>query len=273
MGGFSHRCAGDVEEAILQTAAYHAAVGCSRTRSCTARGLAVTVVRPANVYGVGSLPWIDVVVAALRARVPLLVDGGTGNAGLVHVANLADALVLAAADDGAIGGTFNVCDESDVTWRRYFGDIAAMIGVELQPPVSYGALWDAARQDEQPEHFVTPPAYRSIPLATLALIGADNRYPAARIRRLGWAPAVGYAEAMADIARARRDDLRTASASSHRICGSPPARTPVAAPLAACSRTSGALMRTGVGETSNQRNRLARCNGGGGRLSGTKSTV
>jgi nucleoside-diphosphate-sugar epimerase len=164
------------------------------------RGLAVTVVRPANVYGVGSVPWVDVVVAALRARAPLLVDGGGGNAGLVHVANLADALVLAARDRAAVGCTYNVCDDLPVSWQRYFGDIAAAIGVELPPSATYSELHQAARKDEQPEEQVVPAEYRSIPLATLALIGSDNRYPTGKIRRLGWAPKVGYSEAMAEIA-------------------------------------------------------------------------
>ncbi len=164
------------------------------------RGLAVTVVRPGNVYGAGSVPWVDVVIAALRAGAPLLVDGGTGNAGLVHAANLADALLLVAAHPAAVARVYNVCDGLAVSWHRYFGDIAAMIGMELPPSARFAELHAAARTDEQPERFVLPAEYRHIPLATLALIGADNRYPTERIRALGWSPRLGYPEALAEIA-------------------------------------------------------------------------
>ena len=65
-------------------------------------GLRVTLVRPANVFGPGSIPWVHEVVALLRRRGVTLIGGGWQNAGLCHVDNLVELLMLAATADEAV---------------------------------------------------------------------------------------------------------------------------------------------------------------------------
>ena len=166
------------------------------------RGANCCIARPANVYGVGSLPWVNVVAAALHAGAPIIVDEGAGNAGLVHVEDIATGLLTLAEAD-VRGEAFNVCAQLDITWRDYFADIAECLAVPLPKSVPYSALYDLARQDECPERRIVPDSYRSIPLATLALIGSDNRFPANKLRALGWKPKVEHADAM----HAIRDSL------------------------------------------------------------------
>jgi UDP-glucose 4-epimerase len=164
-------------------------------------GLRASIARPANVTGAGSLPWVDVVGSALQLGVPLIVDGGTGNAGLVHANDVATGLIAIAAR-GGIGEAYNLCSDMRVSWRRYFGDIARLAG--LSPPASgsYAALYKAARQFEVPERQLVPEHYTTLPLATLTLIGSDNRFPIAKLRsELGWRPAIDYAGIIADIRR------------------------------------------------------------------------
>jgi nucleoside-diphosphate-sugar epimerase len=79
------------------------------------RGLQLTVVRPANVYGPGSKPWMDEVVTQLCKG---LVGGGEGNAVLCHVGNLVDLLARAGNGSQALGRSYNAADGSDVTWTR-----------------------------------------------------------------------------------------------------------------------------------------------------------
>ncbi len=166
------------------------------------------IARPANVYGAGSFPWVDVVAAALRAEAPLIVDGGQGNAGLVHVNDVATALV-ALAGSQLRGEAFNVCSELDINWRDYFGDIASALGLSLPASISYEQLYDLARQDEIPERHIVPDTYRYIPLATLALIGSDNRFPAQKLRDATvWRPEVDHESAMEEI----RSALKTSEA-------------------------------------------------------------
>ncbi len=163
--------------------------------------LPVSIVRPSNVYGVGSRPWVEGVVAGLRAGVLPVIGDGRGNAGLVHVENVVDALLLVAAHDGTAGRTYNVCDGLDVSWRRYFDDLAARAGLELPPSVPLEPLLEAARRNEDPAS-LTPPADPSVfPLELLNLVGSDNRFPTTRARdELGWSPRVTYAEGLAEIA-------------------------------------------------------------------------
>ena len=76
------------------------------------------------------------------------------------------------------------------------------MGVPLPEGASYELLEALARRDEDPVRLVTPKEYRSIPLATLALIGSDNRFPNSRIRKeTGWEPQVSYQETIEEIRR------------------------------------------------------------------------
>ena len=162
-------------------------------------GLNASIARPANVYGTGSMPWVDVVIAALQLGAPLIVDGGSGNAGLVHAGDVAAGLI-AIATSGSAGEAYNICGDLEISWRRYFTDIARLARLELPRSVTYEELYAIARQSENPEQRVVPEQYSSIPLATLALIGSDNRFPTTRLRSaLGWQPAVDYDAALREI--------------------------------------------------------------------------
>lgn len=165
-------------------------------------GVRSTVVRPANVYGVGSIPWVDVVVSALKLGAPIVVDEGEGNSGLIHAGNLAEALIATAICDESIGLALNACDNIDVSWKQYFRDISACAGLELPTSMPYATLEAMARKGEDPENFVTPTQYASIPLATLELIGSDNRFPSDLLRQLtGWQSRISYKEGIQEIRR------------------------------------------------------------------------
>ncbi len=163
-------------------------------------GLHASIARPANVTGAGSLPWVDVVIAALKLGAPLIVDAGTGNSGLVHAGDVATGLIAIAARGGA-GEAYNICGDLDISWQCYFADIARLAGVELPNSVTYKELYAAARRSEIPERHIVPDEYTTLPLATLALIGSDNRFPTTKLRsELGWRPAVDYDAALREIA-------------------------------------------------------------------------
>ncbi|MDJ0864546.1 MAG: NAD(P)-dependent oxidoreductase [Myxococcota bacterium] len=163
-------------------------------------GLAVSIVRPANVYGVGSRPWVDLLGEAIRAGAIAVLGDGSGNAGLVHVDNLVDALMRVAASDAAIGRTYNVCDGLDVTWRQYMDDLARLQGVAGPGTVPREPLLEAARANEDPPALVGPRDAAIPPLEMLNLVGSDNRFDTTRIREeLGWAPRVGYDQALEEI--------------------------------------------------------------------------
>ena len=169
-------------------------------------GLPLTLLRPANVYGLGGASaWGDRFMDSIRASGGGVVGDGDGNnAGLVYVENLADALWLAATHPAAVGRTYNVCDGLDVTWRRFSNDMAALAGMPPPPAYPLDAVMAMAHANEDPANFVAPKDPAIPFLEGLNLVGFDNRIDATRIgRELGWAPRVGYAAAM----QAMKDSL------------------------------------------------------------------
>jgi len=166
-----------------------------------ALGLDVVVLRPGNVYGVGSAHWVTGMLAGLRAGMLGLPGDGSGNAGLVQVENVVDALLLAAASQPAKGRVYNVCDGLDVTWGRYTSDLARIAGAAPPKPVPLAPLRQAALANEDPAALVPPRDPGVLPLEVLNLLGSDNRFDTARIRgELGWTPRVGYQAGLDEIA-------------------------------------------------------------------------
>ena len=169
-----------------------------------AHGLPLTLIRPANVYGLGGASaWGDRLLEAIRASGGGVIGDAARNlAGLVYVENLADAIVLAATHPAAIGRTYNVCDENGVTWRRFMDDMAALVAMPPPPAYELEPLLQLAMQNEDPAALV-PPRSPDLPfMEGLNLVGFDNRFDAARLRReLGWMPACGYEDALHSMRR------------------------------------------------------------------------
>jgi nucleoside-diphosphate-sugar epimerase len=85
----------------------------------TADALEVVVIRPGDVYGIGSQPWIERPLALLKAHQFALPDGGRGVINHVHVDNLIDAVFLA-FDNPVAGHTFNVTDGVATPCHQFF---------------------------------------------------------------------------------------------------------------------------------------------------------
>ena len=162
----------------------------------------LAILRPANVYGLGGASaWGDKLLDLLRATGGAVFgDAEHHNAGLVHVENLADALWLATTRPEAAGATFNVCDGLDVSWRRFFDDMAALAGLPPPPTYPIDAEMAAVEANEDPARLL-PPRDPALPSQEgMNLIGFDNRIDSNAIRAaLGWYPRVSYASAMAEM--------------------------------------------------------------------------
>lgn len=168
------------------------------------KGMPLTLIRPANVYGLGGASaWGDRLINAIaETGGAVFGDAQLNDAGLVYVENLADALYSAGTEDRAIGRTYNVCDGDGISWRRFMDDLAAIAGKPPPPTIPLDAALDVVRANEDPERMGEPkdPALPS--MEGLNLVGFSNRIDSGRIRQeLGWAPRIGYDAAMADIRR------------------------------------------------------------------------
>jgi 2-alkyl-3-oxoalkanoate reductase len=166
----------------------------------------VVVVRPGNVYGPGSALWVDEVVRQLRSnrlalRLPLI-DGGAGNATLAYVDNVVDVILRAGRADDAPGRIYNANDDSEVTWRQYFADLARVVGV-AEPRWSLpGSVVDTLAVGlEAAGRLRRSPKRPLITREAVALLRSRARVSVRRARDdLGYYPLVPYEEAMNRVA-------------------------------------------------------------------------
>ena len=161
-------------------------------------GLEVVVVRPGDVYGVGSQPWLERPLALLRKRLFAL-PAGTGVINHVHVDNLIDGVLLAFEHSSAGGEAFNITDgvaTPCATFFQYHATMAERPLMRLPAPLLtalIGLMEIAARLLGQ-----SPPASR----AGIRFLQRRHRYSTEKARNmLGYRPRISLDEGMADIAQ------------------------------------------------------------------------
>lgn len=160
------------------------------------QGGQVCIVRPANIIGPGSGPWLLDAAQALRQGLPALVGGGHGNAGLAIVDNVADFLVLASNTPVAYGQAFNIHDGLPITWQRYFQDLARLMDAPAPKSIPRGLAYVGARLAEPMFRRFMPGRRPPVTREALNLIAWDNRFPIDKARALGWSPVVSYPQAL-----------------------------------------------------------------------------
>lgn len=82
-------------------------------------GLALTIVRPALIYGPRADSWTINLVKLVKKGVPVLFGDGSGTAYPVFVDNLVDGMLLTAVHPNAVGQAFNFSDPV-ITMRQFF---------------------------------------------------------------------------------------------------------------------------------------------------------
>jgi len=87
-----------------------------------------TIIRPGDVYGPGSRPWVMLPLETIRKRMMILPDYGKGTFSQVYIDNLVDGIVLASCTPAASGQVFTITDGDPVSCRDYFGRLAGLAG-------------------------------------------------------------------------------------------------------------------------------------------------
>ncbi len=91
------------------------------------QGLPVSVIQPTAVYGPFGVAWTERVLKQLRSKLVPLVDGGAGICNAVYVDDVAEAVLLAAEREQAVGEAFLISGEP-ITYRDFYERFARMIG-------------------------------------------------------------------------------------------------------------------------------------------------
>ncbi len=94
--------------------------------------IGVTVIRPGDVYGPRSRPWVLIPLELIRGGRAVLPDGGRGIFTPVYLDDLVDGVVLASCAEAGGGQIFTITDGYGVSNAEYFGRLAAMIGGRIR---------------------------------------------------------------------------------------------------------------------------------------------
>ncbi|MDB5218618.1 MAG: hypothetical protein JWO86_6545 [Myxococcaceae bacterium] len=110
-------------------------------RAFSEDGLAITILRPAVVYGRRGR-WLEEPLAMITEGRLFLLGGGAGTCHPCYIENLLDATLLVAYEPRAVGEAFIVADDDPLSFQAYFDGIAGLAG---RPPVRRSIPIAAAR--------------------------------------------------------------------------------------------------------------------------------
>lgn len=172
-------------------------------RELQAKGAPIVVIRPGDVIGPGSEPWVKRPIRMMKARQMMFVDGGRGHVGHVYVDNLIDAMLLALGKDEAKGRVYVVTDaEQDTTFKVYFSRLAQIAGVpvpKLDVPRPVAMAMAAGIEKAATVLRFTPPITRTaVRFVTKRCSYSNERAE----KELGYAPRVSLEEGLRRIAEA-----------------------------------------------------------------------
>lgn len=91
----------------------------------------VTVIRPADVYGPGSV-WVREPLSLVKSGQMVLPNDGQAIFHVVYIDNFVDGMVLAISSDAAVGQIITLGDAQGVTCGEYFGRLATMAGGKVR---------------------------------------------------------------------------------------------------------------------------------------------
>ncbi|MCB1137948.1 MAG: NAD(P)-dependent oxidoreductase [Leptospiraceae bacterium] len=112
---------------ITKIESEHALLGLS------GKGMDVVILRPGDVYGPGSVPWVIRPLEMMKKKQFLLLDGGRYAINHTHVSHIVQAVELALRTRG--GQIFNITDGISSSCLEYFGALASTAGFPAPPSI------------------------------------------------------------------------------------------------------------------------------------------
>jgi len=150
-----------------------------------ARKYGATIVKPGDVYGPGSQPWVVLPIELIKAGRFALPMKGRGIVTLVYVDDLVDCVYRALTLPEGAGGVFTAWDGRPVTAREFFEHHARLLGKDGVRTAPAAILRPVLR--------LTP----GVDPGDLQFLMRRAVYPNARAREvLGWEPRVTLEEGM-----------------------------------------------------------------------------
>lgn len=115
------------------------------------QGVPVSVIQPTIVYGPFGTAWTGRVLEQLQAGLVPLINRGEGVCNAVYVDDVAEAVLLAAEREEAVGEAFLISGEP-ITYRDFYERFAQMVGGRRTVPMSADDAirrWRAGRRNDE----------------------------------------------------------------------------------------------------------------------------
>lgn len=162
-----------------------------------AQGLPLSVVYPGWVYGPGDRAFFPGFAQAIRDGLLVFWQRDTRLA-WVHVDNLADAIVRVASAPSAVGEGYLVHDDAEgPTLEDVCARLAAILGKPFVPRyVPYGVMYAAAVATAAVWRVLRLRGGPPVLTADVKAFGVPFRFSTAKVRTLGWRPAIGIEAGM-----------------------------------------------------------------------------
>lgn len=158
--------------------------------------LPVTVIRPSWIYGPRDRASLPRLVDSIRRGKLKFIGDGSNRLNLVYVGNVAEAAILAAGSERAIGETYNCSHDGVITQQQYFNMVAEGLGygpITARVPVAVAAT--AAFVLETIGHLTRSERPPFVTRYSVWLLGRRSFCECNKIKeQLGWTPTVGYEE-------------------------------------------------------------------------------
>ena len=152
-----------------------------------------TVIRPSWLYGIRDRASIGRLINAIRTGKAKLIGDGNNKLSLSYAGNVAEAAILAANAEQAIGEAYNSCSDGDITLKGYMDLIAKTLGV---PPVTKKVpYWLAKNVAFWLEVIGRLTGRKEPPMISryaVWLMGRHIQFSNEKIRKLGWTPTIDY---------------------------------------------------------------------------------
>jgi len=165
---------------------------------CGGVGLDLIVIRPGDVYGPRSVPWVERPVELMRSHLFVLPDAGRALLNHVYIDNLIDGIFLA-IERGRSGETYTITDGARTSCREYFDALAHAAGAPRPRTIPAWLLKAVAGSRAGVQRLLgrTPDMRAS----SVGYLLRPGRYSIEKARReLGYRPAVDLAEGMRRVA-------------------------------------------------------------------------
>jgi nucleoside-diphosphate-sugar epimerase len=113
-------------------------------------GLNIAIIRPTVVYGPYNKLWVMKFAERLQSNLWSTFDRfGDGDANLVYITDLVDAILLALDSDKAVGQSFNINGPEIISWNEYFRRFNDSLGL---PPLRHSS----PGRSQLRSRFITP---------------------------------------------------------------------------------------------------------------------